>query len=116
MNIVDFSAKMVLYGEAGSRVFSTNTALKKTPVGRRLAAKVIATLSPQVVSPKPDRYSVVTTVSHPGGKDPYRTAAFEVSRPSYDSAITGMIYLPGEIAFFELERAQNSEGHGFRRA
>ena len=96
MNIVDFSPKMVLHGEAWSRVFSTNAALKKTPVGRRLAAKVFATLSAQVVSLKHDRYSMGTTVLYPGSKvpyrDPYRTAAFEVSRPSCDSATAGMIY------------------------
>jgi hypothetical protein len=101
---------MVLHGEAGSRVFSTNTALKKPPVGRRFAARVVTTLSSQIGSPKHDRYSVGITVLHPRRNDPYMTATFEVSRPPYNSAIAGMLYPPGEIALFELERAQNFEG------
>jgi ABC-type Fe3+/spermidine/putrescine transport system ATPase subunit len=110
MKAVDDSVVSIdLQNDVGLDVFSTNTTLEKTPVGRRQAGeRVIVDFTFQVPL-KHGSYAVAAAVSHPVSEDSHpdlggATATFQVSPLSGRNAFTGLVHLPTRVAVFEPDR------------
>ncbi len=91
-------------------VFSTNTTLEKTPIGRKRAGEQVIVDFTFQVPLKHGRYAIDATVSHPNSKALGKewmgaTAAFGVSRPSGRDAFAGLVHLPTQVKVFEPDRA-----------
>lgn len=98
---------ITLHNDVGLDVFSTSTALEKTPIGVRRAGETVTVDFTFRVPLKHGRYSVAAAVSRPEGKELDRVgvaAAFRITRPSDREAFEGMVHLPTRVEVFEPDR------------
>ena len=101
---------IVLRDDAGLDIFSTNTTLEKSPLGKRRAGERVIVDFIFRAPLKPGRYDLATTVSHPKKKDLQldgidKAAFFEVSYPHDGEALAGLVRLPTQVNVFEPDRA-----------
>jgi ABC-2 type transport system ATP-binding protein len=113
-DVDDSAIGIVLRNDSGLDVFSTNTALEETPVGRMRAGEQIVVDFTFPMLLKQGRYSIAASVSLPGSKGLYLdwisvTTVFRVSRPSDRGAFPGLVHLPTQIKIIEPERVQKHE-------
>jgi hypothetical protein len=105
---------IVLRSAAGLDVFSTNTTLEKTPLGRRHAGERVIVDFTFRVPLKHGSYSVAAAVSHSKSKHLYLdwisvAVVFKVSRPSGRGAFAGLVHLPAQVEIFEPDRVREPE-------
>jgi ABC-type polysaccharide/polyol phosphate transport system ATPase subunit len=105
---------IIVRNEIGLDVFSTNTALENTPVGRRRAGERVIVDFTFRVPLKNGHYSVVAAVARSGSEGSYLdwvsvAAVLEVSRPSGRDAFAGLIHLPTQVKVFEPNGARERE-------
>ncbi len=113
----DSVISILLRNEVGLDVFSTNTILENTPIGKRRAGERVVVDFTFPVPLKHGRYGVVATVSHPESKEVYLdlvgvTATFEVSHIGGRSALPGLIHLPTKVEIFEPNKVSKPEDPG----
>ena len=116
-DVDDSVVNIVLRNEAGLDIFSTDTALEKTPVGKKRAGEQVVVDFTFQVPLKQGRYSIATAISRSESNDLHldwmRVAAvFKVSYPSDRSAFPGLIHLPTQVRVFEPDRAQEPRSSG----
>jgi ABC-2 type transport system ATP-binding protein len=102
---------IVLRNDAGLDIFSTNTTLEKSPLGKRRAGERVIVDFTFRAPLKPGRYGLATTVSHPKKKDSQldgidTAAFFEVSHSPDGEVLAGLVRLPTQVKVFEPDRAE----------
>ena len=100
---------IVLRNEDGLDVFSTDTALQKTPLGERRAGEGVVVDFSFRVPLRHGRYSVTATVSRSANRSEFLdwigvAGVFNVSRPPNGEAFAGLVHLPTRIEVFEPDR------------
>jgi ABC-type polysaccharide/polyol phosphate transport system ATPase subunit len=101
---------IILRNDAGLDIFSTNTTLEKSPLGKRRAGERVIVDFTFRAPLKPGRYDLATAVSHPKNTEPQldnidTAAFFEVSHSLDGEALTGLVRLPTQVKVFEPDRA-----------
>ena len=114
---LNFATNIKLRDKVGLFIFSANTTLKKTPVGKRRAGEWVIVDFTFQVPLKHGRYSVAVAVSHLERKDLYldslgMVVAFKVSHPPGRNASPGLIRLPTRVEIFEPDGVRQRKPHG----
>jgi ABC-2 type transport system ATP-binding protein len=102
---------IVLRNDTGLDIFSTNTNLEKSPLGKRRAGERVIVDFTFRTPLKHGRYNLDAAVSHPKKEvsqlDSIDAAAFfEVSHLSNEDALTGLFRLPTQVKVFEPDQAE----------
>jgi ABC-type multidrug transport system ATPase subunit len=109
--VEDSAVGIIFRNEDELDIFSTSTALEKTPIGSRHAGERLAVDFTCRVPLRNGRYSVATAVLQPGVRNSYLdridgAATFEVSRPSGRGAFEGLVHLPTKVKVLDLDRVR----------
>lgn len=108
-DVNDSIVNVSLYNDFDLEIFSTDTKLEKTPIGRRRAGERVIVDFTFRVPLKHGRYSISAGVSDADSKDSDldwlgATAGFRISRPSGRDEFTGLVHLPTQVKVYEPDR------------
>jgi ABC-2 type transport system ATP-binding protein len=108
------SLGVTIRNNAGIDVFSTSTALEKTPLGDRDEGERVVVDFMFEAPLRPGDYNVTAAVSYPQANRAYMdwidvAATFKITRPEDRGATPGLVHLPTKIEIHDQNREQGSD-------